>query len=284
MKATIIISTYKRTDNLTLIFQALDRQSYALFEVIISEDDNNPEMDFYLSVERKRHAYPIRHLNQTADEGFRKNQMLNRSITAASGELIIFLDGDCIPHRDLVAQYIKNAQPYRVLTGRRVLLNTTLTQNLYNDNSLQDLSLFAILRTGCRHAEEGFYLPFIGRTKPKGILGCNWAIMKHHLLTINGYDEDYRSAAYGEDLDIEWRLLQIGCHLYSMKYRAIVYHLDHASNYNDRDIHVSRTLWEQKRVANAAVCTNGLVKKEKKEKAPQRDAQEPLFPHIAEAL
>lgn len=284
MKATIIISTYKRTDNLSLIFQALDRQTDSRFDVIISEDDNNPEMKFFLAVERKRHAYPILHLNQHSDQGFRKNQMLNKSITAAGGDLIIFLDGDCIPHRSLVSQYLKNAQPYRILTGRRVMLNASITHSLYNHNSLQRLSMSRILLSGCRHAEEGFYLPFIRKTRPKGILGCNWAILKRHLLTINGYDEDYGRAAYGEDVDIEWRLQQTGCSLFSMKFRAIVYHLDHAHNYDMQDIKASQSIWEQKRAANLPVCINGLKKKESREKASQSDTREPLFPHIAKAL
>lgn len=282
MSASIIISTYKRTDNLSLIFQALDRQSCSDFEVIISEDDYNPEMFFYLTVESKRHAYPITHLRQREDLGFRKNAMLNRSITAANGELLIFLDGDCIPHRHLVAQYLRNAQPHRIQTGRRVMLNDRITRNLYSNNSLKALSLLSILGRGCRHAEEGFYLPFVRETKAKGILGCNWAVTKQRLLEINGYDEDYDRAAYGEDLDIEWRLLQSGCHLFSMKFRAIVYHLDHAANYNADDLKASQIMWQQKRAANKIVCANGLHKVAVQ--APQKDNGPLPFPSIAQAL
>lgn len=282
MKATVIISTYKRTDNLSLIFQALDRQTYTNFEVIVSEDDHNPEMNFYLSVERKRHAYTIHHLNQEKDNGFRKNQMLNRSVDIATGELIIFLDGDCIPHKHLVAAYIKHTIPYRILTGRRVMLNKCISQNLYRDNTLRTLSLFRILKSGCRHAEEGFYFPFIAKTKAKGILGCNWAIRKEHLIAVNGYDEDYTGAAYGEDLDIEWRLLQTGCHLFSMKFRAIAYHLNHELNYDAADTKRTKIMWEQKHAAHVAVCVNGLKKPARQEAA--QDKPKTLFPPIAQAL
>jgi GT2 family glycosyltransferase len=282
MKASVIISTYKRTDNLSLIFQALDRQTYTDFEVIVSEDDYNPEMIFYLSVERKRHAYTIHHLNQEKDNGFRKNQMLNRSVEVATGELLIFLDGDCIPHKQLVAAYVKNAAPYRILTGRRVMLSKGISQSLYQDNTLRSLSMFRILKSGCRHAEEGFYFPFIPETKVKGILGCNWAIRKEHIIAVNGYDEDYSGAAYGEDLDIEWRLLQTGCHLFSMKFRAIAYHLDHALNYNAADTAHSKILWEQKHTAKVAVCINGLKKPARQEAAQHKPRT--LFPPIAQAL
>ncbi len=282
MKVSVIISTYKRTDNLSLILQALDRQTCNSFEVIISEDDHNPEMAFYISVEQRRHMFPILHLNQDADEGFRKNQMLNRSITAAKGSLLIFLDGDCIPHRSLVEEYVRHARSHRVMTGRRVMLHERLTQQLYRHNSPQPLSLLRILTAGSRHIEEGLYLPFIPPTKAKGILGCNWAVMKDRLLEVNGYDEDYTQAAYGEDLDIEWRLLQTGCHLFSMKFRAIVYHLDHTPNYNNEDQQRSQKLWEQKREANRAVCQNGLVKPKKP--APRKDSGTLPFPSIAQAL
>lgn len=282
MKASVIISTYKRTDNLSLILQALDRQTCNNFEVIISEDDHNPEMAFYVSVAQKRHAFPIVHLSQDADEGFRKNQMLNRSIAAAKGVLLIFLDGDCIPHPSLVEEYIRHGASHRIMTGRRVMLHQRITQRLYRYNSLQPLSLLRIIAAGSSHIEEGLYLPFMPRTKAKGILGCNWGVMKERLLEINGFDEDYQQAAYGEDLDIEWRLLQTGCHLFSMKFRAIVYHLDHAANYGQEELKQSQRLWEQKRKANIVACINGLVKTVVQ--APRKYPGALPLPPVAQAL
>ena len=66
-----------------------------------------------------------------------------------------------------------------------------------------------------------------------------------------------------------------------MKFRAIVYHLDHAPNYNSEDQKRSQKLWEQKREANRAVCHNGLVKPEP---APRKDSGTLPFPSIAQAL
>jgi GT2 family glycosyltransferase len=259
MKATVIISTYKRPENLRLIFKALDRQYYKNFEVIVSEDDNSPEIARMVVAEQALHPYPILHLYQQKDNGFHKNQMLNRSVGKASGALLVFLDGDCIPHPGLIAQYVKQAAPYRIMTGRRVMLSESYTKWLYRSSKLRSLSFLSALVSGCRHAEEGIYLPFIGKTRPKPILGCNWAILKSHITVINGFDEDYTHAGFGEDVDIEWRLLQSGCHLYSMKFRSIVYHLSHKAYYMDGDISSSELLWQEKLKSNLIVCSHGLM-------------------------
>ena len=40
MKITVIISIYKRLDNLEVILMGLERQSFKDFEVIVSEDND----------------------------------------------------------------------------------------------------------------------------------------------------------------------------------------------------------------------------------------------------
>ena len=80
MRLTVIISYYKALDNLRLILKALSLQSCHDFEVIVSEDDFNEETIRYFRDHSSLYFFTIRHVHQSADLGFRKNEMLNLSL------------------------------------------------------------------------------------------------------------------------------------------------------------------------------------------------------------
>ena len=66
---------------------------------------------------------------------------------------------------------------------------------------------------------------------------------KNHLLSVNGFDEDYQSAGVGEDVDIEYRLKKLGLQLYSIRYAAIQYHLDHKVNYSQDEVNIGKKMF-----------------------------------------
>ena len=101
---SLIISFYKRLDFLDLIFQSLDKQSFKNFEVIVAEDNDDLHTIDFISKARTKHTFRILHVSQE-DLGFRKNKILNRALNIASFDTILFLDGDCIPHKDFIRQY-----------------------------------------------------------------------------------------------------------------------------------------------------------------------------------
>src|SRR5450432_2731548 len=128
MKISLVISFYKRIDFLELILLALARQEYKNFEVIIAEDDNLPETKKFLKDISQKLPFKILHAYQKIDLGFRKNEMLNKAICVASGELIIIIDGDCILHRAFFKEYAKAIEDKTILFGRRALLSESVTK------------------------------------------------------------------------------------------------------------------------------------------------------------
>jgi len=64
IKASLIISVYKKIDTLNLIFEALNNQSFKAFEVIISDDGSGKEMEEYVSSKSKEFSYPVKHIFQ----------------------------------------------------------------------------------------------------------------------------------------------------------------------------------------------------------------------------
>ncbi len=259
MKISLIIAFYKNIPALSLILRALDGQSYRNFEVVVAEDDNNPRTVAFLEAEKHKHAFGIKHLFQAADRGFRKNEMLNRAIRQANGDLVVFLDGDTIPHKHFLKTYAKRTTENTALFGRRVMLDRQLTEKLTETKELSLLKTRNLLFSGAKRIRYSLYLPFITSFRETGIWGCNWAIFKKHLFAVNGFDEDYQKAGYGEDVDIEWRLKKHGIQLRSVRYGAIVYHLYHERNYSDADLRHNFKLLESKKTAGKVFCDNGLV-------------------------
>jgi len=262
MKLTIIISYYKNLDNLKLILKALNNQSVNNFEAIISEDDNNDETIDFVKKHKSDYTFPITHLNQAVDNGFRKNEMLNKSINASNGDVITFIDGDCIPHKHFVKEYLKHTNKGEILWGRRVMLGKKVSTQLLKTQGVEKLTFCKLLFSDSALVKDALYLPNINLTfKQRGLLGCNWGIKKKHLLEINGFDEDYIKPGVGEDVDIEWRLKALGLQMKSMKNKAIVYHVYHPRSYSEDGVQFNYRLLAKKQKENQHRCLNGIEKR-----------------------
>lgn len=260
---TVIVSYYKAIDNLKLILKALNLQSCNNFEVIISEDDFNEETLKFISQNRDNYNFPIIHINQDSDKGFRKNEMLNKSILKAKNEKIAFIDGDCVPHKHFVKNYIKYIELNSICEGRAVLLDEKTTKFTIENQTLKRLNFINLVATSAKALKEGIYFPYFSLTFARGgrgIVGRNWGITKSLLLEVNGFDMDYIHAGVGEDVDIEWRLKMNGAKTISVKNRAIVYHLFHQKTYSEDNVANNYKLMAQKQKNNAKFCHNGINK------------------------
>ncbi len=261
MKLSLIISYYKALPNLRLILKALNRQSCMDFEVILSEDDANEETKDFLKAHSADYDFIIRHIFQQQDEGFRKNQMLNRAIGASSFDACAFIDGDCIPHRHFVKEYLRNMEENRILIGRRVMLGKKFSTKLMQQESLRRLRFFCVLFSDSGKKKEAIYNPYFPVSlKIRPLLGANWGILKKHLLEVNGYDEDYQYPGVGEDNDIGWRLEQNGLIRKQMKNKAIVYHIYHPRSYGQKGVMANFALWAAKKESGHIRCLNGIQK------------------------
>lgn len=239
-KASIIISVYNRFDFLQLVLAGLESQTEQDFEVIISDDGSSEQFITQLRQACKVSPLRIRH-NWHADDGFRKNQILNSSIRLALGAQLIFLDGDCIPHPAFVAEHLALGGRGRCLAGRRIDISARLTQQLTPAKVRQGILQSAVTVAGqladfltrrTFHFMNGFYVttPLLRRyfnRKERGLLGANFSVMKADLLTINGFDERYTAPTFGEDSDVEFRLRLQGTKIIPVLNIAVAYHCFH---------------------------------------------------------
>ncbi len=238
--ATVIISVYNRLDFLRLVLAGFEIQTEKNFEVIISDDGSGP--DFVKDLKQLISESPlnIQH-NWHEDHGFRKNQILNSSVMLARSDYLIFVDGDCIPHPEFVAEHLHLSEQGSCLAGRRVDLSRRITEKLTPENIrngiLQNpafhfhmLSDFVSARLF--HYMNGFYTksPILRRyfnRKERGLLGANFSLFKSDLLAINGFDERYRHPTFGEDSDVEFRLRLNGVRIKPILNIAVQYHCHH---------------------------------------------------------
>lgn len=239
IRASLIISFYKKIDFLKLVLAALEVQTIRDFEVIIADDGSPAEIVEQIRIVQTSSPLRIRHVWHE-DLGFRKTIILNECIRTSESDYLIFIDGDCIPNEHFVEAHLADRSPGVVLAGRRVNLSEKISKELTADGirkgSLKGFFTTRILLDGIfghsTHVEKAIYvgaswLRALVDGKDSGILGCNFSIYKKDLLGINGFDERYLAPGIGEDSDISVRLRWNGVKVRSIKTSAIQYHLYH---------------------------------------------------------
>jgi GT2 family glycosyltransferase len=268
-KASLIISVYKDTGSLKVVLDSLRFQTVKDFEIIISEDGEDENMQRFIS--SYVFGYDYQHLTQE-DLGWRKNRALNRAIKAARAEWMIFIDGDCALHPRFVEHHLKLAHEKYILAGKRIKLDPFLSGILKNDPEailkMQQILLKLLFQPGRKKPgfyEEGIFIDrsgffgFIPRLRSMNKLkGCNMSFSKSAALAINGFDEDYTLPAIGEDIDLTWRFEGCGFRLRSLRNLAVQYHLYHKENWSSQEINTDKMNGKQLR--REYVCRNGLEK------------------------
>ncbi len=265
---TLAIAVYNAVQYLEFLLTALQRQSFVDFEVIVADDGSGPEIGKTVERMQPLLPMPILHLWQP-DAGFRKNAMLNKAIAASQTDYLLFIDGDCVPHREFIRDHVSHRQAGGILCGRRVNFSKSITERLtiedVRSGRLERLS-FQVLWDGlmarssnledAMRIESELIRRLIPRNNPR-ILGCNFSVEKRLLEKINGFNEDYQAPGLGEDSDLAYRLGLVGARFVSLRYLAILYHLYHPATQIGE---ANRKLYERLLTQRNPVCPNGLVK------------------------
>lgn len=273
MRVSIIIAVYKDVRSLSLIIDALKKQTYKNFEVIIAEDGNSSVMlEFIDSII----GLDIKHTTQE-DIGVRKARSQNNGIIASNGDYLIFIDGDCVPYTTFIEAHVALAESGAVLSGRRVNLSESLTQKIQErvidviDIEKRLYKYIGLAFEKNSKFEYGIYLSPKGwiysllskvRKRNTEILGCNFSCFRKDMVTLNGFDEGYGENSLSDDTDLNWRFRSFGLKIKSCKNVANMFHLWH--KFNDRD--PGSLCWE-KMMANKEVaryvCAMGIKEHDK---------------------
>ena len=233
VKISIVVPTYNRPDALVLVLQALADQRAGDFEVLVADDGSGPETAGAIARLTPGLPYALRHVWQP-DDGFRLAMARNRAVAQASGDYLIFLDGDCLPLPDFITQHRRLAAPGWFVTGNRIHLSRRLTQRTLGAAlSIWKWSRLAFIKARLQD-DIHLLVPLLrmrDRSRPRadwtGTEGCNIAVWRADYLAVNGFDETFVGWGY-EDSDFAHRLLISGCRRRATRWAVPVLHLWHA--------------------------------------------------------
>lgn len=263
---SVVITTYNRPDALEAVVRACFMQSDKNFEIIIADDGSTANTRACIERLAVLAPMPLRHVWQP-DQGFRAAMARNRGTLAATGDYIVFLDGDCIPQRDFIARHRALSQPGYLVSGSRILLSERLTRRILAEGI--DLGASAPLtRLGWRlHGDLnktlqplGLRWPDLGRRSRKfswrRIKSCNLGVWRSDLERVNGFDESFTGWGH-EDSDLVVRLFHAGIMRKDGAFATEVFHLWHREAVRDQETSNRRVVLE--RAANKVTqATIGL--------------------------
>ena len=238
MKVSIIVTTYNRPDALAAVLRGLAAQDDRAFEVLVADDGSTEDTARLVQAMARDFPVPLTHVWQE-DLGFRAGAARNRACAQASGDYLVFIDGDCVPLPDFVGEHKRFAEPGWFVAGNRVLLSEAFTaQALAQACPLHQRSPWQWLKarlkghinrwTPLLHAANGAWR----KRAPKrwqGARTCNLAVWRDDFVQVNGFDEAY--AGWGhEDADLAVRLLRHGTQRKDGRFGTAVLHLWHREN------------------------------------------------------
>ena len=254
---SVIVSSYNQNKSLCEILSRLDKSSKQINEVIVADDGSSPLLGFNAKGITNKHIKKFIFISHD-DMGFRKCKILNEAIQKTCSNYIIFLDGDCLPHSKFAEDHSRLAEPNYFVQGRRCFVSeNSVFQLLHKRTTL--LKLAASGKVSGLLKSIRMPIPLIKRnTSMYGLLGCNLAVWKEDLLSVNGFDEDYEGWGR-EDSDLGARLYNLGLQRKVVYGRALVYHLNHPVNKRDNLQENDRKLNETIKSGKVR-CKNGIVK------------------------
>lgn len=240
---SLIVTTYNWPEALDKVLEALMVQTDLNFELLIADDGSGPQTTILIEKYQSFLPFPCKHIWQE-DNGFRAAAIRNQALLQASGQYIVFLDGDCIPRRDFVEKHAKLAEAGYFVVGNRVLLSQDFTKSVLAQAEVKGLKLYdwsffrwfwARCLGYCNRCLSFIALPLTSPWRKrktlvwKGAKGCNLGIFKSDLIRINGFEENFTGWGY-EDSDLVIRLLSAGIKRKEGRFALTVIHLWHKEN------------------------------------------------------
>lgn len=267
LQISVILSTYNQPDWLEKSLLGYACQTDRNFELVIADDGSGPQTRQRIERVRADTGLNIQHVWHP-DDGFQKSAILNKATHAASGNYLVFSDGDCIPRSDFIAVHRRFARPGHFLSGGYTKLSMELSKRISpaDISSGQVFDPRWLAANGLpghpwdKHVarKSAPFWNFLTPTKPtwNGHGASGW---KADLIRINGYNEQMQYG--GQDRELGERLVNLGLSGIQIRYYAIVLHLDHPRGYATKESKDKNRSIRDHTVRNRLVWTpEGILK------------------------
>lgn len=269
MKISVIVSTYNAEEWLEKVLIGYSFQTYKDFELIIADDGSRPSTKELIDRYAADYPVPVRHLWH-ADEGYRRQEILNIAIVEAANEYIIMTDGDCIPRNDFVEVHAHYAEKGRFLSGgyckltmktsKAITREDIQTQRCFDASWLKNIDKlgFSQMLKLTSGSILSTVLDSVTPTNPS-FNNCNSSAFRDDMIAINGYDE--RMKYGGPDREFGERLENYGVKGKQIRHKAVVLHLDHARGYKTPESLAANLAIRKEVKAKRIAWTNFGIKK-----------------------
>ncbi len=243
----VIVTTYNNPKALHFALLGIAGQSTQDFKVCVADDGSGIETQNVVTHWQQRWGQSrFRHIWHP-DNGFAKNEILNKAIATSTADYLIFIDGDCVASPGYVQRHLDLRQPGQFVSGSLIRMPIEVN-DLLNDELITSQAIFQLdwLKThGCIDRLGSWLktavLPlavadFLERVSPvkKVWNGCNSGGWRKDLLQVNGFDESMKYGA--EDVEMGVRLNNAGVVGRHNRYTAPLLHIEHARGYADPQV------------------------------------------------
>lgn len=275
---SVIVSTYNQPEWLEKALWGFETQLEKNFEIIIADDGSTEETANLIKNFQKNSALKIKHVWQE-DDGFQKTKILNKAILMASGEYMIFTDGDCIPRNDLVAIHLKLSRSGCFLSAGYFKLSMKLSKKITKDdiNTQRCFDAKWLMKNGLKKTFKlnkltsyGLKEDILNTFTPTSATwdGNNASGWREDILAVNGFDE--RMQYGGEDREMGERLMNYGIKPLQIRYSTVTLHLDHERGYVKKEMFVKNKAIRKVTKREKCVWTeHGIFKAKNSHKLPK---------------
>lgn len=251
MKISVIVSTYNSPGWLEKTLWSYEHQSFQDFELLVADDGSAPETGQLIKDFGNRVRFQVRHIWHE-DDGFQKWKIVNNAITEASGDYLVFTDGDCVAHPGLLEVHHDRAQPGHFLTGgycrlpmatSRAISRSDISSNrafqlrwLYSKGYKPTIKWAKVIIPGS--PQEGIFNRF--SLAAATFNGNNSSCFRTDAIRVKGFDT--RIGYGGGDREFGYRLENSGIEPIVIRYSTLCLHLDHKRGYKNPEVRAANNL------------------------------------------
>lgn len=232
---SLIVLTYNWESALDLVLQSAAKQRHLPDEVIVADDGSGEATAELIKRHQANFPVPLIHAWQ-ADKGFRAARSRNNGVARASGDYLIFVDGDTVLHYDFVADHVQFSTPNHFTVGSRVLISDKATQTYFAAKHFE----FSLLKTAADNKLNALHVPLLTKFYAKSlhdpidrwifkVRSCNMGLWRSDYEAVNGFNHQFQGWGR-EDSEFALRLFKKGLSMRRLKFAAIQYHLYHHEN------------------------------------------------------
>ena len=205
MKFSIVIPTYNEESCLANCLEGVLNGSEKPYEIIVADGMST---DRTVEIAEKYGAKVVLNSKKHAAGG------RNAGIKASRGDVIVFIDADCVPDQDWLKE-IQKAFAEEDIDGLGTYIEPAAPRNIYEE-FWGKLSLQIMMSYG----HEPYYVT--EKTLNSAFITASCAYRKKLLVKIRGFSNYFANNA--EDIDICWRALEAGAKLKYVPSAKIIAH------------------------------------------------------------